>query len=179
MKSVMRNLLPPVLAVLAFGLSPAAASDRDVAFFKSVRGEWVGPGEIVAGKYKGTKFTCTLTGDTHDSKIGMKLDGNCRVGVFSQRMSATIERRGKGYRGTFLDGAAGKGLDIVGGTVSSTRVVMSLNRDKLKGAMLARMRGKDAMNVTVSVRVDKELVPVIGMNLKRVDAAPVGALSRK
>jgi hypothetical protein len=56
---------------------------------------------------------------------------------------------------------------------------MSLNRDKLNGAMLARMKGDDAMNVTVSVRVDKELVPVIGMNLKRVDATAVGAVSRK
>lgn len=170
--------LPIAAACLAPALPQVAmASDKDETFFRSVRGEWVGPGEIVAGKYKGTKFTCTLTGATPDGKIGMSLDGSCRVGVFTQKMSASIERRGKNYRGRFLDGAVGQGLDIVGGNVSGSRVVMALNRNELNGAMLANMKGKDAMNVTVSVRVDKQLVPVIGMNLKRVDSASVGALA--
>ena len=35
-----------------------------------------------------------------------------------------------------------------------------------------------SMIVTVSVRVDQELVPVIGMNLKRVDGNAVGAIAR-
>jgi hypothetical protein len=156
----------------------AVASDGDEVFFRSVRGEWVGPGEIVAGKYKGTKFICTLTGATPDGKVGMSLDGSCRVGVFTQKMSASIERRGRNYRGTFLDGAIGQGLDIVSGNVSGSRVVMGLNRNDLNGAMLANMKGKDTMNVTVSVRVDKQLVPVIGMNLKRVDSTTVGAVAR-
>lgn len=179
MNRVLRTLLPSAAAALFFSQATALAADRDHTFFKSVRGEWVGPGEIVAGKYKGTKFTCTLTGAAHSDKVGMTLGGSCRVGVFSQKMSASIVRHGKGYRGTFLDGANGKGLDIVGGNINGSRAVMSLNRDKLNGAMLARMKGDDAMNVTVSVRVDKELVPVIGMNLKRVDATAVGAVSRK
>jgi hypothetical protein len=34
------------------------------------------------------------------------------------------------------------------------------------------------MNVTVSVRVDKELVPVIGMNLKRIDNIAVGSIAK-
>ncbi len=42
-------------------LQPTAAT-RDKAFFESVAGTWKGPGEIVAGKYKGTKFTCNLIG---------------------------------------------------------------------------------------------------------------------
>jgi hypothetical protein len=32
------------------------------------------------------------------------------------------------------------------------------------------------MNVTVSVKVDKKLVPVIGVNLRRVDGATVGSI---
>ena len=165
-------------SLLAFQLVPSMAADRDAQFFQSVRGEWTGPGEIVAGKYKGTKFTCSLTGDMPDGKIGMALEGSCRVGLFSQRMSARIERRGGSYRGKFLDGAEGDGLDIVAGNVSGSKVVMTLNRKQLNGAMLANIKSRDAMNVTVSVRVNKELVPVIGMNLKRVDGSSVGAIAQ-
>ena len=54
-----------VLAALAAGLAmPAQAQDRDGKFFKQVEGSWTGPGEIVAGKYKGTKFSCSFQGAT-------------------------------------------------------------------------------------------------------------------
>jgi hypothetical protein len=43
--------------------------------------------------------------------------------------------------------------------------------------MQARVADKNTMNVTVSVRVEKELVPVIGMSLKRVDATAVGSIT--
>jgi hypothetical protein len=166
-------LLSAVCSSLLLLSTAALSADRDAFFFRSVQGAWVGPGEIVAGKYKGTKFTCTLTGEAPEGKIGMSLDGSCRVGIFSQRMSAMIERNGRTYRGTFLDGAAGKGLDIVSGNVKGDKVVMALNRNKLNGAMLATMKGPDTMNVTVSVRVDETLVPVIGMNLRRVEGTEV------
>jgi hypothetical protein len=32
--------------------------------------------------------------------------------------------------------------------------------------------------VTIAVRVDQQLVPVIGMSLKRVDAVEVGAIAK-
>ncbi len=181
MRNLTRSAFLPLLASAPFlvaDMAPAAAADRDQQFFQSVRGEWSGPGEIVAGKYKGTKFTCQLTGDTPSGAVGMALEGSCRVGLFSQKMSARIERKGKSYRGKFLDGAIGEGLDIVGGNVSGSKAVMTLNRNELNGAMLASMKGDDTMNVTVSVRVNKELVPVIGMNLKRIDGAPIGAIAR-
>jgi hypothetical protein len=157
----------------------AERPERDKKFFQAVEGEWVGPGEIVAGKYKGTKFTCTFTGSTPDVKVGMTLDGACRVGMFTQKMSATVERKGKGYTGKFLDGAAGKGLDVVAGNVDGRKVVLSLNRNQLKGAMLARLPDENTMNVTVSVKVEKQMVPVIGMSLKRVDAAAVGSVAQQ
>ncbi|MBK8458760.1 MAG: hypothetical protein IPL47_17885 [Phyllobacteriaceae bacterium] len=151
--------------------------DRDAELFTAIKGVWSGPGEIVAGKYKGTKFTCNLTGVTPDGKVGMSLDGSCRVGVFTQPMSASVERRGGAYRGAFLDGAAGKGLDITNGSINAQRAVFSINRKELKGAMLAKLNGRDAMNVTISVRVDNRLVPVIGMNLKRVDDVATGSVA--
>lgn len=157
----------------------AAALDRDGRFFKQVEGTWTGPGEIVAGKYKGTKFTCNFEGATPSGKVGMSLDGSCRVGVFTQKMSAKVERRGRGYRGKFLDGAGGEGLDITSGNVDGKRVVFSINRKQLNGAMLARLPSDNTMNVTISVRVNRKLVPVIGMRLKRVKGGAAGNIARQ
>lgn len=176
--------LSALLVASACGLSlasaPAMANEPDKQFFKSVEGNWAGPGEIVAGKYKGTKFSCTFTGSTPTTLMGMTLDGGCRVGVFTQKMTASVENRGGAYVGTFMDGAAGKGLDIVSGNVVDERkVVLAINRKQLKGVMQARMADGNTMNVTVSVRVEKSLVPVIGMSLKRVDGNSVGAIAGK
>lgn len=169
-----------VLAAAALA-GPAAAGPRkgsDKAFFEQVAGTWQGRGEIVAGKYKGTKFNCSLTGDTPEAKAaGIKLDGFCRVGVFKQPMSALITQAGSGYKGKFLDGAAGKGLDITSGQVSGNKVVVGINRQKLNGAMIARLEGDNTMNITISVKVENRLIPVIGMSLNRdMDTAAVGAV---
>ena len=158
------------LAALALcataAFAPAQASDRQ--FFDSIEGQWQGPGEIVAGKYKGTKLVCNLAGDSLTSKSeGISLDGNCRVGVFSQKMSATISRKGKTYTGKFLDGAKGEGLDVVSGRVERDNVVIGINRKALDGAMVARLTNPETMNITISVKVGETLVPVIGMTLKR------------
>jgi len=163
------RILPLCLAATAFlAAPPAMARDKDTVFFESVAGAWKGPGEIVAGKYKGTKFVCNLTGGPHDAKqAGVTLDGTCRVGIFNQKMSAVISRKGKTYTGRFLDGAAGEGLDIVSGKISGNRAVMGINRKSLNGAMIASLNDPETMNVTISVKVGKQMVPVIGMTLKR------------
>lgn len=167
------------VAALAIAVAtPLAAQASDREFFDSTAGVWQGPGEIVAGKYKGTKFTCDLKGEsTHGRDTGLKLDGSCRVGVFAQPMSATILRSGESYKGTFLDGAEGKGLDIVSGAVVGNRVIVGINRKNLNGAMIARLKDKNTLNVTISVRVNDTLVPVIGMTLDRkMDQAAVGSI---
>ena len=156
----------------------AFAAEPDKQFFHAVEGKWVGPGEIIAGKYKGTKFTCSFYGSTPDNKTGMSLDGDCRVGVFTQKMSATVERKGRDYKGNFMGGAAGSGLDIIGGNVVDARkVVFTINRNQLRGVMQARIPDDNSMTVTIAVRVDQQLVPVIGMSLKRVDAIEVGSIA--
>jgi hypothetical protein len=166
------------LSPVADVASTATAATRDKAFFDSVGGNWKGPGEIVAGKYKGTKFTCNLVGDpVKDGGAGIKLDGTCRVGVFKQPMSAVITQSGSTYKGQFLDGAAGKGLDVVSGAVTPDTIVVGINRAKLNGAMIARIRDDKTMNVTVSVKVDNQMVPVIGLTLNRqVDEMTVGSV---
>ncbi|SOC42686.1 hypothetical protein SAMN05892877_110114 [Rhizobium subbaraonis] len=157
-----------VLLAASTVASPVQAAERDKAFFDQVSGSWQGPGEIVAGKYKGTKFTCNLSGDSEVSEgTGIKLDGHCRVGVFKQPMSALITRAGGTYKGKFLDGAAGKGLDILSGNVTGNKVVVAINRQKLNGAMIARLQDDNTMNITISVKVEDKMVPVIGMSLNR------------
>jgi hypothetical protein len=183
MKSVIASfVLPLAMAATASTTltTPASAGGRDKDFFQSVEGKWVGPGEIIAGKYKGTKFTCNFTGSSPAEKVGMTLDGACRVGVFTQQMSATVENKGRnGYKGTFMGGSAGAGLDIISGSVVDARkVVFNINRNQLNGLMQARIPDDNSMVVTVSVRVDKQVVPVIGMNLKRVDAVSVGSIAK-
>ncbi|GAB4348764.1 MAG: hypothetical protein Kow0026_03540 [Oricola sp.] len=164
------------LATAAFSADSASASDREARFFRQIEGKWRGPGEIVAGKYKGTKFTCEFSGLTPDNELGMTLDGGCRVGVFSQKMNATVQRKGRSYVGRFLDGAEGEGLDVIAGSVSPNRAVLTLKRKQLDGAMLARLASKDQLNITVSVNVGETLVPVIGMKLDRIDSVAVGAV---
>lgn len=180
-----RAFMPKILSLaasvaIAVGLAaPASAGERDRQFFQSIEGTWAGAGEIVAGKYKGTKFNCTFAGTTPTKKLGMALDGGCRVGVFMQKMTASVVQGGNvGYQGQFMDGAKGSGLDIVSGNVVNDRkVVFAIHRNDLRGVMQARLPNDDTMNVTISVRVDDDMVPVIGMSLKRVDDTAVGAIA--
>ena len=174
---LLRSMAISALAVTttAFAVAPASANDRDARFFRQIEGKWRGPGEIVAGKYKGTKFTCEFSGLTPEDKLGMTLDGGCRVGVFTQKMNATVKRKGRSYVGHFLDGAEGEGLDVVAGAVSPSHVVLTLKRKQLDGAMLARLASNNQLNITVSVNVGQSLVPVIGMKLDRISSVAVEA----
>jgi len=183
MKSAIVSCVMPLTLAVAMTAGLAAdafGAERDKQFFRSIEGQWAGPGEIVAGKYKGTKFTCSFTGSTPADKAGMMLDGGCRVGVFTQKMSAKVENVGRqGYKGSFMGGSDGSGLDIVSGNVVDARkVVFAINRKQLNGVMQARLPDDGSMVVTVSVRVEKQLIPVIGMSLKRLDGAAVGAIAK-
>ncbi|SIQ13347.1 hypothetical protein SAMN05880582_101862 [Rhizobium sp. RU20A] len=175
---VARILAAAVLSGVTLASATGHAAGSDKAFFDRVSGQWKGPGEIVAGKYKGTKFTCELTGASIDQgPAGLKMDGFCRVGVFKQPMTATIKRGGKSYTGTFLDGSEGKGLDVISGNVAKDKVVVGINRKKLNGAMIARLNDDRTMNITISVKVDQTMVPVIGVSLTRqVDDIAVGSI---
>jgi hypothetical protein len=174
---IARASVAAFLAATTFAV-PASAGSRDKAFFEQVTGNWQGKGEIVAGKYKGTKFSCDLTGDMAPAKgTGIQLDGFCRVGVFKQPMSALISKAGSSYKGKFLDGAAGKGLDITSGQVNGNKVVMGINRQKLNGAMIARLESDNKLNITISVKVENKMIPVIGVSLDRnLDDIAVGSI---
>ena len=169
-----KHVAAALVATVLAGV-PAAANDR--AFFDSIQGTWSGPGQIVAGKYKGTRFSCSLDGESLSGKGGMSLEGTCRVGIFSQAIKASVQRHGRGYRGSFLDGAKGKGLDVTAGNVHGDRITVGMEREELSGAMVARVKPDGRLAVTVSVRVGEELVPVIGLDLsRRVDATATGSI---
>jgi len=159
------SLIAAFVAGLLMGVGPAAASEA--AFYRGISGAWYGPGEIVAGKYKGTKFTCNFNGMQPDAKTGIKIDGTCRVGMFSQPMNALFVRAGAGYGGKFLDGEAGEGMDVIGGRYTPSKLTVEVRRKDLRGVMTARLTGEDKLNITIAVRVDNRLIPVIGMSLDR------------
>ena len=58
-------------------------------------------------------------------------------------------------------------MDIVGGRYSASKLIVNIRRKDLNGVMVARHTDDDKLNVTISVRVDNRLVPVIGMMLDR------------
>ena len=154
------------MAAVVTGISAISANASESRYFSEVQGQWSGSGQIVAGPYKNTRFTCSLAGQKPD-RLGMKLAGSCRVGLFSQPIEAVVTKRGASYRGRFLDGAKGKGLDIVSGKLRGKKLVLGIKRKKLRGAMIANLRGDDKMSITISVRVNGNLTPFIGLSLKR------------
>jgi hypothetical protein len=164
-------------AVFAFSASTANASDS--RFFRNIVGQWSGPGEIVAGKFKGTKFVCTFDGSKPGKQDGMKIDGNCRVGVFSQPMNAIITKKGGGYSGKFLDGQKGEGMDVTGARYTNNRLVASMIRHNLDGITVVNLDDPNRMNVTISVKHGKNVIPVIGMNLvRKTDKIVTGSITQ-
>jgi len=170
--AVIFGLLPalPLFLNSAYA-APAgqAAADR-AAFLQSVKGQWSGSGQVVAGRYKGVKFTCKFTAPDAGNAADIKLDGSCRAGIFSQPIKASISPKSGTYQGSFNDGARGNGMDITAGTVDKNGMVLQLNREKLQGNMTARLQSGNQMHITLAVVLEGESIPVIGMDLARVNA---------
>ncbi|MGI9351073.1 MAG: hypothetical protein ACR2O3_05880 [Rhizobiaceae bacterium] len=156
-----------ILATFCSLLLAGNAHASDKKFFDNIRGEWSGPGEIVAGKHKGTKFVCTFGGKRPSPKTGMDIDGSCRVGVFSQPMNAKIIKAAGSYIGAFLDGQKGDGMDVIGGRYTRDRLVVDIKRHNLNAIMVANLSDPNNLKVTISVKHQEKLIPVIGMNLAR------------
>lgn len=147
-------------------IGTASSSATEHRYFKNVEGKWAGAGRIVAGPYKNTRFTCKLDGKT-PKKAGMILAGKCRVGLFTQSIEATVSKSGSSYRGAFLDGAKGKGLDITSGKLRGQKLVLDIKRKQLRGTMVANLKNPNNLNITISVRVNGSLTPFIGLTLNR------------
>ena len=159
-----RNLFVGATAALTLATLPADAASR---YFQDATGKWRGSGSIVAGKYKGTRFNCTLHGAPETGR-DLTIAGSCRVGLFTQKVSARIVQHGRSFRGTFLDGAQGKGLDIRSGRLDRRKLTVDIHSKGLKGAIVANLVKRNKMRVTVSVRVSSgQLVPVVALDLDK------------
>jgi len=166
------RFLGPILFLISLVLSPNAFA-TEAKFYSGIQGKWSGPGQIVAGKYKGTKFVCTFEGSNPKGKTGMNIDGSCRVGVFSQPMSAKIVKNGNSYSGAFLDGAKGDGMDVTGARYTRNRVIAAIKRNSLDGTVVTNLENPNQMKITILVKHEGRDVPVIGMNLKRLTGSVV------
>lgn len=159
-----RNLFLGATLALSTVLAPAEASPR---YFGNVAGDWKGNGSIVAGKYKGTRFNCRLKG-ARENRNALDIKGSCRIGLFTQKVTARLTRKGKRYSGIFLDGAQGKGMDITSGRVGSNKLTVAINSKGLTGAIVANLVKRDKLRVSISVRVSNgRYVPVVGLDLDR------------
>jgi len=157
-----------IIFVLFAGFAQANDGTRERVFFQAFEGRWSGAGEIVAGKYKGTRFHCSFIGTSALREVGMSLDGSCRVGLFSQAMKAKIARRPSGvFLGHFNEGAQAQGMDITAARIGADHMQFDLNRQNLQGTMLARLEEQNTMSISLSVKVMGEFVRVVGVNLKR------------
>ncbi|WP_180897492.1 hypothetical protein [Martelella soudanensis] len=168
-----------LIAALAAALpASAVAESDDDAFFRQVAGKWVGPGKIIEGKLKGTRFKCELDGlPVTGAEGGFKLDGKCRAGLFSHPITAVFIRDGDSYRGQFLDGEDGDGLAVTGGNIENGKAVIALKRQKVEGALVTSLLGEDDLNITLLIKGGTRYVPVIGLSLKREgDPFTVGAI---
>ncbi len=176
-KGLVMRIFLFILAAFSTILGSVTAQASEARFFQNIQGKWSGPGEIVAGKYKGTKFVCTFDGANLIKDAGMNIDGSCRVGVFSQPMNAEILKTAGGYIGKFLDGEKGDGMDVTGGRYTRDRLVVDIKRHNLNSIMVANLSDPNKMRVTVSVKHKGKLIPVIGMSLARkTDAIVTGSV---
>ena len=160
-----RNVLLAA-ALAATSLAPISQAHASTGYFKKVRGAWAGNGEIVAGKYRGTRFSCRLKG-TSLSRSKVRIAGSCRIGLFSQKVDAVLKNSGRAYTGTFLDGAKGNGMDITSGRLDRNRLTVAIHRKQLDGAMVANLVDRSTLRISISVWAGTDYVPVIGLELKR------------
>jgi len=169
----MKRLLAPILIFMAlFIVDGVGAQEMSGNFFRALDGKWRGSGEVVAGKYKGTRFQCNFNSLSGLATIDLLLDGTCRMGLFSQSLKAQVRGSKNGVlSGSFNDGARGEGMDITAGKIGKDHVVLDLLRDNLQGKMLAQLKNKNTMHITLSVKVSEHFIPVVGLDLQRNNAS--------
>ena len=56
---------------------------------------------------------------------------------------------------------------MVGGRYTNSRLVVNIKRKNLNGVMVANLSDPNQLKVTISVKHEGKLVPVLGMALKR------------
>ena len=159
-------------AALALGAALPAAAEDSVAFMERFGGKWVGTGQLLVGN--SAEFACELNGMPKAGQSTFDMTGTCRMGsmgaAIHARMHYNVETRS--YYGTFLGGAEGDGVDLIG-TRAGDGFSLKLVRGSTQGRLTAETSSADEMKVVIyyrNMRTDEEL-PVVAMGFSRVQKA--------
>jgi hypothetical protein len=157
---------------LALGAAAPAAAEDAVTFMERFGGKWVGTGQILVGA--SAEFACELNGNPKSGQSTFDMTGTCRMGSMGAAIHARMHYNAdtKSYYGTFLGGAEGDGVDLIG-TRAGNGFSLKLVRGSTQGRLTAETSSADEMKVVIyyrNMRTDQEL-PVVAMGLSRVQKA--------
>jgi len=139
-----------LIAALALGGALPARADQPIARFS---GEWVGTGQVLLGGQYGAMFRCKLKGSPDEAQARFDMSGRCWLGGLSAPMTAQLRYNAetREYYGEFMDGADGRGADIVGAH-SGEALSLRLMRGNMQGRLTASTVGPDQMKVMLYYR---------------------------
>jgi hypothetical protein len=156
-------------AILSTGAAPARADDAAM-FMDRFSGDWAGVGELLVGEESGLQFQCELDGEPSRTRLTFAMTGRCWLGRLSARIHASLHYNAhtNEFYGSFLGGADGDGLDVVGQRAGDG-FSMRLVRGGVQGRLTAEAVNPDRLEVIIyyrDVQNDREL-PVVAMAFDR------------
>ncbi|MYZ49923.1 hypothetical protein [Propylenella binzhouense] len=164
-------------ALLASATVAEAAPPKALLFMQRFGGEWIGTGQLLIGPQIGTQFHCALNGNPSSTQMTLGMSGKCWMGSLSVPVLARIhyDEPTDRFYGSFMDGAAGNGVDIMGAQ-TETGVSLRLTQGILQGGMLAEPVGDMQMRVLLSFRdrANDRDIPVVSMGFTRKEASSMG-----
>lgn len=163
------------LAMLLAACAAPAQADDAAEFMDRFSGEWAGVGELLVGEESGLQFQCELDGEPSRTGLTFAMTGRCWLGRLSARVHASLHYNAhtNEFYGTFLGGADGDGLDVVG-MRAGEGFSMRLVRGGVQGRLTAEAVTRDRLEIVIyyrDVANDREL-PVVGMAFDRAGADP-------
>lgn len=166
----MSRVLAIVLAALLAASAGPVRADDAADFMERFSGEWAGVGELLVGSESGLTFECALDGEPSRTGLTFAMTGRCWLGKLSARVHARLRynRHTNEFYGTFLGGAEGDGLDVVGQRAGEG-FSMRLVRGGVQGRLTAEAVTRDRLEVIIyyrDVANDREL-PVVAMAFGR------------
>ena len=171
----MFRVLAFALAALLVAWSAPARADDAAAFMDRFSGDWAGVGELLVGEESGLQFQCELDGEPSRTRLTFAMTGRCWLGRLSAPIHARLHYNAptNEFYGTFLGGADGDGLDVVG-VRAGEGFSMRLVRGGVQGRLTAEAVDPDRLEILIyyrDVANDREL-PVVAMAFAREGANP-------
>ena len=166
----MSRVLSAFLAAAALLAAAPARADEAAEFMQRFSGKWVGTGQLLVGTE--VEFACELNGDPSPTQLTFGMTGRCWMGRLSAPVHAALRYNAETNRfyGSFMDGADGDGLDIVGARAGEG-FSLNLSKGAVQGRLSAETVSRDQMKITIFYRDtanDREL-PVVAMGFTRKD----------